>query len=326
MYRIFNHFIDSNIPLPELCRVEEEEIGQGVKVLGFHLREKTHDLKGYDWIHHWCFSDGSITISLAREGENYLLRFPGLADFLIQSEDHHITCFPQTGTIEETVRHLLLDQVIPRIMAHSGNIVLHASAVMIDGQAVVFVGDTGWGKSTLAASFYVSGDTLISDDCLMFNFKDGHLAGISNYAGIRLLPDSILKVFRNNQIVQDMAHYSDKKRLTVRGQTVSFVSGIPIVAIFVLDFPEINEGKCGIEIETIEGANRLIELIKHSFMLDLTDKKRVADKMQDLGNVLSNHLPMYWIRYPHDHAILDNVRHQIIEIIAEQDYQKVSAL
>ena len=43
---------------------------------------------------------------------------------------------------------------------------LHATAVVVDGEAVAFLGDCGYGKSTLGAAFLARGFPLLTDDVL----------------------------------------------------------------------------------------------------------------------------------------------------------------
>ena len=162
MYRIFNVLIESNIPLPEL-----PEIQAGTPSFFFVLQAPSSEAGLQpQWIHHWRDHDDQITISCGRIGDADLLRFPDLADFYIARQGTAIECYPAAGTSGESIRHLLLDQVMPRSIAQQGAIVLHASVVLIGGKAVAFLGDSGWGKSTLATSLHEKGYPLLTDDCV----------------------------------------------------------------------------------------------------------------------------------------------------------------
>ncbi len=62
--------------------------------------------------------------------------------------------------------YLLAETVTASLLALRGETVLHASAVAIDGAAVAFVGQSGRGKSTIAALLCVAGAELVTDDVL----------------------------------------------------------------------------------------------------------------------------------------------------------------
>ena len=120
------------------------------------------------WYHAWTGANGGVWTRLARLGDGYLLRFPRLCDFAISPDASRVQMWPRPGTPMATARHLFLNQVWPLVLAERGSLVLHASAVATPAGAVAFLGATGLGKSTLAASFTV--DTL---DGVRFSTADG---------------------------------------------------------------------------------------------------------------------------------------------------------
>lgn len=65
---------------------------------------------------------------------------------------------------EDTVRTYLLGLILSTALRQRGLLVLHASCVAKNGRAIVFIGDSGWGKSTLAKLFEQRGYQLFSDD------------------------------------------------------------------------------------------------------------------------------------------------------------------
>jgi len=86
-------------------------------------------------------------------------------------------------------QHLLFDHVLPLVLARQGALVLHGGVISREGVAVVLVGPTGAGKSTLTAYAGQKGWTVGGDD--------GALVHLSNpptveptYSTIRLTPTS----------------------------------------------------------------------------------------------------------------------------------------
>jgi hypothetical protein len=62
-------------------------------------------------------------------------------------------------------QHLLLDQVLPLVLARRGDIVLHSGVLTRGDRAVMLIGQSGAGKSTLTAYAGQQGWTIGGDDC-----------------------------------------------------------------------------------------------------------------------------------------------------------------
>lgn len=94
------------------------------------------------------------------------------------------------------VEHLLLDQLLPLVMARLGRLSLHGSAVAWGDDAVAFLGPSGAGKSTLAA-FAVrhGGARLVADDQVVLEPGADAFAIHPAYPSVRLWGDSAGAVF-----------------------------------------------------------------------------------------------------------------------------------
>ena len=140
--------------------------------------------------HTWTFPDGTLWTAFYRTNDGYLLRFPDLADFQVSADALHVTGFPVPEVSDATVQHLYLNQVLPLALSKQGKLVFHASAVEVAGGALAFAAESGRGKSTLAASFAVSGFRFLTDDGLVVEpIADGHRI-LPSHPSIRLWEDS----------------------------------------------------------------------------------------------------------------------------------------
>ncbi len=316
MYRVFDFLIESNIALPEL-----PEIKKGTSSVSFHLSPNSPPINEEPvWSHHWRLPGGEITISCARKGNDYYLRFPRLADFLISEKGDEIHCRHWPDVPNDTVRHLLLDQVIPRVVGHQGRIVLHASANRLGTGCIVFLGETGWGKSTLATSFHQNGYPLLTDDSLLLQVAGKDSIGIPSYAGSRLWSDSFEAIMGELSEFKQMAHYSSKKRLIFHSASEAPEPNALVLAVFILDSPEQLASTENIDISPITGAQGVVELVKNSFYLDITDRKKIGEQFKELGSVVTMGLPVYRLSYPRNHSFLPAVRNAVKQI-AEKNRQ-----
>jgi hypothetical protein len=95
-------------------------------------------------------------------GNRFLLRIPEIARFLL-SDGCEIAFEPETDS-EEDIPIFVLGTVFGILLHQREQIVLHASAVRVNGKAVLFCGASGAGKSTLAAALVQRGYPLVTDD------------------------------------------------------------------------------------------------------------------------------------------------------------------
>jgi hypothetical protein len=83
--------------------------------------------------------------------------------FLIRN-GKEIVIHPAAEADEALIRLLVLGPVLAILLHQRGLLVLHASAVAVEGGAVLFIGGKGAGKSTMAAALYARGHSFLADD------------------------------------------------------------------------------------------------------------------------------------------------------------------
>jgi len=309
-YSIFNETLESNIPLPELQKQENSPAG----IFFESAPASSLPDSAITWLHHWRLPNGQISISSGRVKSNYWLRFPHIADFQIipatsKIISHHLPDIP-----DNTIRHLLLDQVIPRLLSHQGQQIMHASCVRIGESAIAFAGESGWGKSTIAAFFHSHSYTLLTDDCLLLKQDGSRVLGIPNYQGARLFQDS-LSLLSSERDAVPVAHYGTKKRLVMTDR-FGTAPPIPVSAVFILRDPTQSQTTSQVNISKISGASAAIELIKNCFPLNIKDKKRMGLQMQKLAQIGgSENISIYHLEYPRRTDLLPEIMKNILELV-----------
>ncbi len=316
MYRIFNAAIDSKLHFPELPQIPETGTLAAAIIfklveLPFSISDKIH------WFDYWYRDDAKteVVMAIARYNGQYLLRFSGMADFMLDFNHSTIECHPSPGTPVETIRHLLLDQIMPRFMGHQGDLILHASAIILsDGTGLAFLGKSGWGKSTIASSFHQNGARLVTDDGLLLEEKDGYSLGTAAYNGARLWQDSADTVFPDRYDLTTVSHYSDKKRLILHDQDGS-PPEIGVSAIFLLNDPIETASPNRIKIEPVEGADAIMAMIKRSFLLDAGDMESVARQFSSASRIAFTNPAVYSLSYPREYDNLTELRAAILSVV-----------
>ena len=96
-------------------------------------------------------------------GKRFLMQIPDIARFLL-SDGCAIVVEPESEASIAEIPIFLLGTVFGILLHQREQIVLHASAVRVNGRAVLFCGPSGAGKSTLAAALAQRGYPLMTDD------------------------------------------------------------------------------------------------------------------------------------------------------------------
>jgi hypothetical protein len=298
MYRLFDGAVACEFPLSGVPEIQQVEADIQVKLGHGFVHEA-----GFDWFHAWREIDGDLLLSCARRSEEggppqYLMRFPELADFVII--DNTIICHLHPECRDDSLRHLVLDQVIPRVWAHRGNLVIHASAVqMPNGQVAAFTGESGWGKSTLAAALQARGCRLLSDDSVSLGAVGGQVQLIPSYTGLRLNEDSIETLGLAGQGWASVSHYSSKQRLASAISENS--KPLSLDALYVMAEPGDAET---LSINALAGAELVATLIKRSFLLDINDSQCATRQMHAAAAVLRGLSKVFSLDYPRDYRQL----------------------
>ena len=310
-YRYGDLILESDMSL-ELPR-DSDETGCGFRVR--HARGP--GAVSCQWVQRYCLPDGEPWLSVAKHEGGYLLRFHGLADFQACASRREILCRPESDTDLETVKHLLLDQVMPRVLSLTGKLVLHGSAVVTSAGAIVFIGETGWGKSTLAASFGRQGYPVLADDCLLVEERDGRLVGVPSYAGLRLWPGTIAALFGEELSVHRVAKYTEKMLARLDNGRVSFCSDpVPLQRVYSLATPQQGGDTKVITIEALPGRAVFVELIKSVFRLDVTDQRRLREEFERLGQWATS-LDVRRLGFPREFSFLPAVHDAVLSNLSE---------
>src|SRR5215475_837216 len=208
-YCICNVALESDLSLPELEAAKTHT--PGIRFL--MSRTALSDAGDCERLHTWTLPDGTPWLEIGRQARGYLLRFREMVDFAVSRDAREILCYAASDTPSETVRHLLLDQVLPLVLSSQGQLVVHGSAVLTPIGTIAFVGDSGSGKSTLASSFTEDGMAVLTDDCLLLEEEEGCLTAIPSYPGVRLWPKAADAVLGERRTLTEVAHYTKKTRL-----------------------------------------------------------------------------------------------------------------
>ncbi len=243
----------------------------------------------------------------------FVMRFGELCEFELHVSRRVVVVRTGSTADAATIEHLLVDQVLPKVAAHLGELVLHASMVGIGDRLILFVGASGWGKSTLGAQLFREGATLHADDCVLVRPRGARATAFPAYAGLRLWSDSAARFsWSGIAAPQAMASYSEKLRVSLPAATVECPAS-PLSAVYCLDDPgnTIDENA----IVELGGGEACLALISNSFQLDPSDRSAIARRLERAA-ALARSTPIFRLRHRRDYAELGRVSELIRTHIA----------
>jgi hypothetical protein len=258
--------------------------------------------------HEWRFEDDSLYLQFFRLPGAYLLRFPGFAHYQVSADGQHVLAWPDPQVQDATLEHLYLNQVLPLALSRQGRLVLHGSAVDIDGQAVAFLGASGRGKSTLAASFAADGVHFLTDDGLLLEPSGGQLMVMPSHPSIRLWEDSEAALVGAGTERAPAVVYTDKSRLLAGPGMAFCAEARPLNRVYFLGDGEATAP----EISPMRSAEALMGFVQNSFLLDFESHAMLTRHFDDLARLTGSTL-FFKLDYPRDFAALPAVRQAVVE-------------
>jgi len=222
-------------------------------------------------------------------GEGYILRFYQLCEFSISPDLRSVYAYPFPGVDPHWAVLLFSGNVLAFILTLARQPVLHASAVEIRGTALAFMGDSGTGKSTLAALFCAGGARFITDDVLRLESNGQGFYCFAGTTEIRL---------RQSAAVLAENFPAAKRGTTVDGRIAVRLdhpaSPIPLGAI-VIPRPS---RRCAVpQLERLSPSKALLYLMAHSGGHSLQQREYLQQRFYFFARVASS-IPVFQAKIP----------------------------
>ncbi len=209
-----------------------------------------------------------------------VMRFADETVFVIGSRGESISLVaaPSEYTHDDLAAYAL-GPVLTVALHLQGAVLLHASAVVMQGKAVVFAGDSGSGKSTTVAMLHRHGYTILSDD--VTELADGH--ALPSIPALRLWPDVLDALYGSAAAFPDRAPSWDKKMI----RTPDAIGVHEIAAVLFLERPAE-----GVQLERVEPRAGWLRLIAGSPAARLPGEE-MERKIFAATSALADRVPMY---------------------------------
>ena len=160
-----------------------------------------------------------------------ILRVPGRGRFLIR-DGREVLCDTAPGKDAADLAIFILGSVLGVMLHQQSCYVLHASAVAVDGHAMLFCGSSGAGKSVLAAALSSAGYPLVSDDLCRIRFDEGEPRAIPDGRSLKLWSDTVKALSLEQR--QGLPVRAGIRKYWVDPPSTAVATPLPVRAIYFL--------------------------------------------------------------------------------------------
>lgn len=268
----------------------------------------------------WVSPQGFCMAEFHRDGQGFLIRFPGQADFSLAPHDerYQITGWPAPDCASETLVNLYHNAIEPILGNHQGGLFLHGSAVVVQPDksgaeqegAMAFLGLSRGGKTTLAGSFARSGFPFLTEDVIDLRLEQGRHLLQPKRSKLRLFADSARFLLGQETDFED----ENTKQDFEAGTALPFAkSRAPLRQIFLLG----TDHSAPLSIRQLSLQEALSALMPHAFILDVTDKARLKGHFGRMADLCQD-IPCYALDFTRDYGELPRVRDAVLEVFSSR--------
>lgn len=192
--------------------------------------------------------------------------------------------WPNSLTLEDTVTYLV-GPVLGFVLRSVGTTCLHASAVAIDGRAILFAGHPGAGKSTAAAAFAERGFAVLADDIVALSERSRETYVEPGYPRVNLWADSATALFGSATALPRVTPTWDKLYRDLAKNGARFhCRRLALGNIYIIG--DRSDDPLAPYVEPLSAREQLMALIGNTYANNLLDRRRRADEFAHLGDLV----------------------------------------
>ena len=240
-------------------------------------------------------------------GYNYEMRADGtvhvswsdLFDFIVSADGSRIDVFALPRQDEVALYTYLISQVISIALLQRNIESWHGTAVTFGDDAIVFLGNCGYGKSTLSASLIAHGAQLLSDDLIVLQESDASYLVTVGAQRLKLEQStaSAVGLAWRGRVMDDGSGKMVFEPPVIDAQPHSRLAAIVVIEPFA----------DSVRIEQTKRPEAVRELLAATFNPLQADSKRLQHLLRQ-AEQLAAVIPVYRLHTPRDLAQLASMR------------------
>jgi hypothetical protein len=258
------------------------------------------DLGSVDAFHRWALlADGSTYVGWNNVGE-----------FIVSEDGHLVECCRADGSAWESFQVYMLGQALSIALVNQGIEPLHATAVVVGGEAIVFLGDSAHGKSSLAASFLSAGHRLLTDDLLVIEESPRGLIAHPGPARIKLFP-AVANAYMPCCKARTVMNAGTDKLILPLAPHERCAVPVPLAAFFAVTSPRDACRRRDVSIEPLSRRDGFMRLLRATFNRRVVQRSRLLRQFAAMA-AIADRVGVSELSYPRSLNRLDEVREAVV--------------
>jgi hypothetical protein len=258
-------------------------------------------------------SDSWYRYALLPDGATYV-RWDTVGEFLVAADGSRISCRRAEPSSDESFQVYLLGQALSFALVKQGFEPLHATVIVVDDQAVAFLGHNAFGKSSLAACFLEAGSRLLTDDLLILQESSTEVLAYPGPPRIKLF-SRIANRFLGHTVSRVPMNAGTDKLILPLAEQQRCAGPVTLKAIYSLAAPRDACRTPGARIEKLSPREAFVELVKGTFNRRLVGPQRLARQFGLMASVAAR-IGVKRLTYPRTVDRLQEVRALVLSDLA----------
>ena len=234
-----------------------------------------------------------------------LLQTIRIADFHI-TDGKKIVVRPKNDVQPGAIQTLLWGWVLAALLHQRETFPLHGSVIKSGEEAIIFCGQSGFGKSTISMALVQRGYRILDDNMAVLFFQDNHVYVHPGVPEIKMYEKETPVTIQNQLSIQRLFPKSDKFSIDVSRQY--FENSLPVTTIFMLEKSPKQK-----EIVSLKGSDKIKALKNNIFCGRFIKGLAKTEPLFKFLIRLSQCIDVLLIREPHcedfPHRLVDNLEH-----------------
>ena len=252
-----------------------------------------------DWFHQRRLEDGSMYLRWSRHFE-----------FVVSPDGRRIAGRSLSTTSAEAFHAYLLGHVLSYALLKRGTDPLHGTVVVVGGAGIAFLGDCGYGKSSIAASFVAAGHRLLTDDLLVLKSSGDGFAAFPGPPRIKLSPKMARAFFEAQSCGVPMNKFTPKLVVPMRADQIQ-QTPVPLTAIYLLTPPAKRARTARVTIRRVSLRRGFVELLRNTFNAQVRETDRLERQFRQASRVVAA-VPVKTLSYRRHTSMLPAVRNAVL--------------